>query len=69
MQDQKYNNNSFSFQDKRFKMFVKPGTLEVVDKRVVYTEGPYSGDVKYDVRKDPPIGIVKTMLDLAKSFE
>jgi len=57
-----------SFQNKRFKMFVKPGTLEIVDKRVVYTEGPYTGELKYDVRKDP-IGIVKTMLDLAKSFE
>ena len=49
-------------------MYVNPGTLEIVDKRIVYTEGPYTGDIKYDVKKDR-IGIIKAMLNLVEAFE
>jgi len=56
------------FQSKKFKMYVKPGSLEVLDKRVIYTEGPYSGETKYDVQKDR-LGIVKALLGIVKAFE
>lgn len=56
------------FQAKKYKMYATPGTLEIVDRRIIYTEGPYTGGVKYDVNKDR-IGVVGAMLKLAARFE
>ncbi len=56
------------FKEKNFKIHVKSGTMEIVDDRIIYTEGPYTGDVKYNVREDK-IGVVKAMLNLAQAFE
>ena len=56
------------FRNKNFKIHAKRGTIEIVDKRIIYTEGPYTGDVEYDVKQDK-IGVVKAMLNLADAFE
>jgi len=56
------------FQNKKVKMYVKPGSLEIGDKRLVYTEGPYSGETRYDVKSDR-LGIVRDMLNIAKLIE
>ncbi len=53
---------------KKFKIYAKRGTMEIADKRIIYTEGPYTGDAKYDVKEDR-IGVVKAMLNLSNAFE
>ncbi len=55
------------------KIYVKPGSVEMLDDRVVYTEGPYSmtnadpwkAGLTYDVEADPA-GIVTAMVRIAK---
>lgn len=56
------------FLSHKFKMDVNPGTLEIVDKRVIYTEGPYTGAMIYDIKEDR-IGIVTKMLKIASLIE
>ena len=56
------------FKEKKFKIHTKSGTMEIVDDRIIYTEGPYTGDINYDVKEDK-IGVVKAMLNLAQAFE
>jgi len=56
------------FKEKNFKIYNRRGTLEITDKRIIYTEGPYTGNVRYDVKEDR-IGVVKKMLNIASAFE
>ena len=44
------------------------GKLEILDERIVYTEGPYIGVVSYDITEDET-GAIKAMLDFAKAVE
>lgn len=44
------------------------GKLEITDKRILLTEGPYTGSGGYEVEKDPK-GLVSKMLGLALLFE
>ena len=51
------------------RMLTITGQLEIVDRRVVYTEGPYrTGTKGYDVETDPS-GIVGRLVRLAASFD
>jgi len=50
------------------KMLNVANRLEVVDKRIILTEGPYSDTATYDVEKDPS-GIVAQGLKLVLLFE
>jgi len=50
------------------KIYNKSGSLEILDKRIVYTEGPCAENAQYDVQSDP-VGIVKKMMTLASLFE
>ncbi|MDP8238880.1 MAG: zf-TFIIB domain-containing protein [Candidatus Hatepunaea meridiana] len=61
-------NQLIEFKEKNFKIYNKRGTLEITDKRIIYTEGPYTGNVKYDV-KENRIGVVTKMLNIANAFE
>ncbi len=56
------------FQQRKFRILKKRGAFEITDKRIVYTEGPYTGDVKYDVAEDR-VGVVGGMLGLVRVFE
>ena len=47
------------------KIFSSHGTLKVLDKRILYTEGPYKGNASYDMSKDPA-GIVGRLIQLAQ---
>ena len=44
------------------------GKLEILDERIVYTEGPYIEVVSYDITEDET-GVIKAMLDFAKAVE
>lgn len=50
------------------KMFTTPGRMEIIDKRIILTEGPYAGPGHYDVDKDLS-GIVSRVIKLALLFE
>ncbi len=56
------------FRAKKFRMQTRPGTLEIMDRRIVYTEGPYAEGTRYDVEADPA-GIVRWMVRLAALME
>jgi len=47
------------------KIISSHGTLKVLDKRILYTEGPYRGTATYDMSKDPA-GIVSRLIQLAQ---
>ena len=57
------------------KVYAKPGTIEVLDNRVVYTEGPYAVDeesyyasgLTYDPEQDPA-DIVRRLMEIAKAL-
>ena len=49
-------------------MLTVEGKLEIIDKRIILTEGPYDGSGNYDVEKDPS-GVVTKVLKLALLFE
>ena len=44
------------------------GKLEILDERIVYTEGPYIEVVSYNITEDET-GAIKAMLDFAKAVE
>ena len=44
------------------------GKLEILDERIVYTEGPYIEVVSYNITEDET-GVIKAMLDFAKAVE
>ena len=52
------------------RMLTMAGQLEIVDRRVVYTEGPHrkGAEAKYDVVADPS-GIVGRLARLASLFD
>ncbi|OVE76398.1 hypothetical protein BVX98_06170 [bacterium F11] len=56
------------FVSQGLKIYNKPGTLEIVDKRVVYAEGPCAETAGYNVESDP-LGIVKKMMTLVSVLE
>lgn len=56
------------FSNRKFQIYLKRGKLEITDKQIIYTEGPYAGDVKYDVKTDGQY-VVSKMLDIAMAFE
>ena len=57
-----------TFVSNKPKMLTAEGKLEITDKRIVLTEGPYDGPGSYDAEKDPS-GVVKRALKLALLFE
>lgn len=61
-------NELVQFAEQRPRIFEKPGALEITDTRAMYSEGPYVGDVKYDVKADPG-GIVRRLLRLVTLIE
>ena len=56
------------FADDRPSVFGRPGSLEITDARVIYSEGPYSGEFRYDVQADPS-GIVARLVRMADLIE
>ncbi len=61
-------NELIDIHQNRPKIFSKSGTIEILDNKVVYSEGPYSGEVTYDVQQDSA-GVVKRLLRLATLFD
>ena len=58
------------FKSAKPRMLTMAGQLEIVDRRVVYTEGPHrkGAEAKYDVVADPS-GIVGRLARLASLFD
>ncbi len=56
------------FKNRKFKIYKKHGKVEISDRRIVYSEGPYAGDVKYDVVEDR-VGVVEGMLEVVGALE
>jgi Zn-finger nucleic acid-binding protein len=61
-------NELVQFAEQRPKIFNKAGSLEITDARAMYSEGPYVGNVKYDVKTDSS-GIVRRLLKLVTLIE
>jgi Zn-finger nucleic acid-binding protein len=49
-------------------VFVRTGSLEMTDARIIYCEGPYSGEFRYDVQADPS-GMVARLVRMADLIE
>jgi len=56
------------FLRKKPSILSKPGSLEVLDDRVVYREGPYPGQVRADLHKEAG-GIIDDLLNVARTLE
>ena len=56
------------FASRKSGVFAKAGTLEVLQDRIVYKEGPYEGDVKIDAEKDAG-AIMDELASLAMALE
>jgi len=56
------------FAEQKPRVFQNPGALEIMDSRLMYTEGPYIGSVRYDVEEDPS-GIVHELVNFAELIE
>ena len=61
-------NNLVQFAEQRPSIFKRPGSVEITDTRAMYLEGPYVGNVKYDVEADPS-GVVRRLLRLVNLIE
>lgn len=57
-----------NFVSNRPKMLTAPAKLEIIDRRIILTEGPYTGSGSYDVKNDPS-GVVTRAIKLALLFE
>ena len=56
------------FVRKKPSIFSERGSLEVLDNRAMYREGPYSGQIKADLQKKAS-GIIADLVDLARVIE
>jgi len=60
-------NELINFIKEKPKIFEKPGTLQILDTHIIYSEGPYTKDTTYNVEDDPS-GIVNRMVKIATLF-
>jgi len=61
-------NELINFIKETSKIFEKPGTLQILDTHIIYSEGPYTRDTTYNVENDPS-GIVNRMVKIATLFD
>jgi Zn-finger nucleic acid-binding protein len=61
-------NELVQFAKQRPSIFKRPGSVEITDTRAMYSEGPYEGDIKYNVEADPS-GIVRRLLRVVAFIE
>lgn len=57
-----------TFLTRKPKMVNNPVTLEILDNRIVCSEGPFREEINYDVEKDHN-GVVESMIGLAEAIE
>ena len=68
LSSEKLKKELLSFVSNKPRMLTVEGKLEIIDKRIILTEGPYDDSGNYDVEKDPS-GVVTKVLKLALLFE
>ena len=56
------------FHKRSFQIFGKPNNIEMHDDRIVFTEGPFFGDSRYDAQKDEK-GVIAAMIELAQAVD
>lgn len=65
---QEVQDNLITFLARKPKMVYNPVTLEILDNRIVCSEGPYRKRVDYDAEEDHN-GVVESMISLAEMIE
>jgi Zn-finger nucleic acid-binding protein len=56
------------FHNRSFQLVGKPSNIEMHDDRIVFTEGPFFDDSRYDAQKDEK-GVIAAMIELAQAVD